>query len=116
MVILFVQPKLSRLNLMWDESLPAYDGSLEHNIIVLSLYCQWVFYRITILFGILTMIALSIMPFVGLILGYKSFKIKLKQDKHHKKIKKHKERQDNINQDQYLKKLHKNLKKKKKHA
>ena len=47
--------------------------------------------------------------------GIKAIKIKLVEDKKHKKTRKEKENSEKIHQDLYLDRLDKNLKKKKKH-
>jgi len=99
---------------MWDESLPSYDGSFEHNLIVLTLYFRvFIYYLISVL-GVLTAIIISVLPFVGIALGYKSVIIKIKQDKHHKKLKKKQDKEQQIKQNLYLNDLDKKLKKKKK--
>jgi len=102
------------LNLMWDESLPSYDGSLEHNIIVLSLYGRVIVYYIFLLLGLLTTLVFLLCPFIAAYLGYNSIKIKFKEDKKHKRLRKEKEKNEKTHQDIYLDRLDKNLKKKKK--
>ena len=47
--------------------------------------------------------------------GIKAIKIKLIEDKHHKKLRKEKEKHQDINQKLYFDHLDRNIKKKKKH-
>lgn len=100
---------------MWDDSLPSYDGSLTHNIIVLTLYLRLILYYIVSLFGIITLVILIISPFIGLYLGYKSIKINIKNNTHIKKTKKKKENQKKSDESAYLNHLDKQYSKKKKH-
>lgn len=100
---------------MWDESLPAYDGSIEHNIIVFTLYFRVALYYIILLLGYITLLALIISPIIGFYLGYKSIKIKIKQDKAHKIKKKKRKNEEESNQNLYLHHLDAKLKKKRKH-
>ncbi len=100
---------------MWDESFPVYNGSLEHRLIVGTLYARVGLYYILILLGLLSTLVLVTMPFLGFYLGYKSIIVKFKEDKHNNKVKKHKDHKNDISQNVYLDRLDKNLKKKKKH-
>jgi len=99
---------------MWDDSLPAYTGSLEDNIILFTLYFKTFVYYLVIIFAIITSLVVCLLPIFGYFANYKSIVIKLKKDKkdkhNHKKT--HKEKQQE--QDAYLNFLDKTIKKKKK--
>lgn len=100
---------------MWDESLPAYDGSFEHNMIVFTLYFRVFLYYIISMLGLLTLGVIIISPFVGFYMGWKSVKIKIKTDKEHKHIKKKRKAKEESNQNVYLSHLDSKLKKKRKY-
>jgi hypothetical protein len=100
---------------MWDDSLPSYDGSIEHNIILLTLYLRFILYYIIFIFGIITLIILIISPFIGLYFGYNSIKIKIKQSKDKKYTKTKQENQKKSDEFVYLNHLDEQYNKKKKY-
>lgn len=101
---------------MWDDSLPSYDGSFEHNIIVLTLYLRVLLYKLVYILGALTLLVLILSPIVALYFGFNSIKIKIKEHKHHKKIKHKKQKKEEIDQNLYINQLKRSSKKyKKKH-
>ena len=83
-----------------------------------SYYCViFLGYLGKILFYFAYVIALFILavPFFMIYSGTKAIKIKLVEDKKHKKIKKEQQKQQDANQNLYMERLSKNLKKKRKH-
>jgi hypothetical protein len=56
-----------------------------------------------------------VVPIFMVYSGTKAIKIKLVEDKKHKKLRKEKEKQEQLHQDLYLDHLDRNIKKKKKH-
>ena len=67
---------------MWDDSLPSYDGSFEHNVIVFILYFRLILFYIGIIFGIFLMLVPIFSSIAITYFGIQSLKIKVK----HKKI------------------------------
>lgn len=83
-----------------------------------SYYCViFLGYLGKILFYFAYVIALFILavPFFMVYSGTKAIKIKLVEDKKHKKIKKEQQKQQDANQNLYMERLSNNLKKKRKH-
>lgn len=82
---------------MWDDnSLPAYTGSFSDNIILLTLYLQWILYNVVMVLGVLFIIGICLSPIVIGYFGIKSLKIKIKHHKSTSKInKKNKEKLQN---------------------
>ena len=83
-----------------------------------SYYCIiFLGYLGKILFYFAYVIALFILaaPCFMIYSGTKAIKIKLVEDKKHKKIKKEQQKQQDANQNLYMERLSKNLKKKRKH-
>lgn len=99
---------------MWDDSLPAYTGSFVDNIILFTLYFKVFLYYILIILGLISIVGISLLPLFGSLLAYKSIVIKFKKDKkykhNHKKIDKQKQQEQNA----YMSRLDRTLKKKKK--
>lgn len=75
----------------------------------LSLWILWLLKYIVYALGIITLIALCVCPFVGLIFGIKQIKIKFKQHKQNKKDRKQLEDQRQNHNKQYFEKLDKLL-------
>ena len=100
---------------MWDDSLPVYDGSLEHNFIVFTLYFRVALYYLISLLGLITLLVLIISPIIGLCVGLKSIKVEIKKKKVNKLMKKKKQKEEDFNQTLYLNQLNTKLKKKRKH-
>ncbi len=83
-----------------------------------SYYCIiFLGYLIKILFYFSYVILLMFLfvPFFMIYSGTKAIKIKLVEDKKHKKLRKEKEKHEQLHQDLYLDHLDRNIKKKKKH-
>lgn len=71
--------------------------------------------RIIWYFSYLVLIFFLAVPVFMIYNGVKTIKIKLVEDKKHKKLRKEKEKQEEINHNLYLERLDKAIKKKKKH-
>jgi predicted membrane protein len=83
-----------------------------------SYYCIiFLQFLVTILsyFSYLILLILLLTPPLMIYLGIKTIKIKLVEDKKHKKLRKEKEKQEEINHNLYFERLDKVMKKKKKH-
>lgn len=83
-----------------------------------SYYCIiFLQFAVTILsyFSYLILLILLLTPPLMIYLGIKTIKIKLVEDKKHKKLRKEKEKQEEINHNLYFERLDKVMKKKKKH-
>lgn len=83
-----------------------------------SYYCiLFLQFLITILsyFSYVILLIVIVVPIFMLYSGIKAIKIKLIEDKHHKKLRKEKEKHQDINQKLYFDHLDRNIKKKKKH-
>ena len=94
---------------MWDESLPAYTGSFEDNIILCMIYLRYgLFYAIMFLGIIFIMISL-VSPFVIAYFSISSIRIKIKSNKNNK-LEKRLQGEENL----YLNRLENKLQKKKK--
>lgn len=74
-------------------------------------------FLVTILsyFSYLVLLIVLLVPMFMIYSGTKAIKIKLVEDKKHKKLRKEKEKQQQINQNLYLERLDKAIHKKKKH-
>jgi hypothetical protein len=94
---------------MWDESLPAYSGSVEDQITLCMIYLRYAVFYAVFLLGILSIAIALISPLFVAYFSIGSLKIKIKQKKNKEVIKQLKYDEDN-----YLNKLEKNLKKKSK--
>jgi hypothetical protein len=83
-----------------------------------SYYCiLFLQFLITVLsyFSYVVLLAILAVPIFMLYSGTKAIKIKLVEDKHHKKLRKEKEKHQEIHQKLYFDHLDKNINKKKKH-
>jgi hypothetical protein len=83
-----------------------------------SYYCViflWYLAKILFYFSYLVLLFLLMVPFFMIYSGTKAIKIKLIEDKHHKKLRKEKEKHQEIHQKLYFDHLDKNINKKKKH-
>lgn len=83
-----------------------------------SYYCViFLQFLLTILFyfSYLILPIILLTPLLMLYLGIKTIKIKLVEDKKHKKLRKEKEKQEQINHNLYFDRLDRAMKKKKKH-
>ena len=79
-------------------------------VIFISLVCKVLFY-----FSYLLLLLIAIVPFYLISSGIKTIKIKLVEDKKHKKLRKQTEKNQQDHQNQYLERLDRNIKKKHKH-
>lgn len=66
-------------------------------------------------FSYLVLLIVLLTPLLMIYLGVKTIKIKLIEDKQHKKLRQEKEKQEQINHNLYFERLDKAMKKKKKH-
>ena len=71
--------------------------------------------KILFYFGYVILLMILFIPLFMIYSSTKEIKIRLKQDKQHKKKKKQMDAENSINQKMYFDRLDKNLKKKKKH-
>ena len=99
---------------MWDESLPAYTGSFEDNIILFTLYFKVFLFYVIVALGSITALIIFFLPIFGCLLTYKSIVVKFKKDKKHKHDNKKIHKQKQYEQDTYLNMLDRTMKKKKK--
>lgn len=76
-------------------------------IIFISFVCKVLFY-----FSYLLLLLIVVIPFYLLSSGIKTIKIKLVEDKKHKKLRKQTEKNQEDHQNQYLERLDRNIKKK----
>jgi hypothetical protein len=72
--------------------------------------------KILFYFAYVILLMVLMVPLFMIYSGTKAIKIKLIENKEHKRLRKQREKEQNIHQDIYFKHLDKNLKKKKKHA
>ena len=79
-------------------------------VIFISFLCKVLFYS-----SYLLLLLFVIVPLYLVSSGIKTIKIKLVEDKQHKKARKTKEKDQELHQKQYLEQLDRNMKKKKKH-
>ena len=94
---------------MWDESLPAYSGSLEDQITLGMIYLRYAVFYAVFLLGILSIAIALISPLFIAYFSIGSLKIKIKQKKNKDQIKQLKSHEDN-----YINRLENHLKKKSK--
>ena len=94
---------------MWDESLPAYTGSFEDNVMLGMIYLRYIIFYIVVLLGLISILVALLSPIFVAYFSISSVKIKVKH-------KKNKEKDNRLKSDEnlYLNRLEKNLKKKKK--
>ena len=76
-------------------------------VIFMSFLCKILFYSLYLL-----LLLVVLVPAYLLFSGVKSIKIKLVEDKKHKKLRKHTEKNQEFHQNQYLERLDRNIKKK----
>ena len=98
---------------MWDDSLPTYTGSFSDILLLISLYIKAFIYYLVVILGLISILLLCILPIFGSVFAYKFVKIKFKKHKKHKKDKKKIENNKKIQQESYISKLDKKIKKKK---
>ena len=79
-------------------------------LILLGYLCKVLFY-----FSYLILLMVLFVPVFMIYSGTKAIKIKLIEDKKHKKLRKEKEKHEQLHQTLYLDHLDRNIKKKKKH-
>jgi hypothetical protein len=94
----------------WMEYFEREDRFAYYCLIFLGFLVKVLFYCSYVILLIVLMALLFI-----IYSGTKEIKIKLIQDKHHKKLRKEKEKHQDINQKLYFNHLDRNIKKKKKH-
>ncbi len=80
-------------------------------IIFLGLLCKVIFY-----FSYVILLFLCMIPLFMIYSGHKAIKIKLIENKKHKKLRKEKEKHQETHQKLYFDHLDRNIKKKKKHT
>jgi predicted membrane protein len=83
-----------------------------------SYYCViflWYLTKILFYFAYVVLLIVIAVPIFMIYSGTKAIKIKLIEDKHHKKLRKEKEKHEQIHQKLYFDHLDKNINKKKKH-
>ena len=83
-----------------------------------SYYCilfLWFLCKILFYFAYVIVLFFLMFPLFMIYSGTKQIKIKFVEDKKHKKLKKEQQKQQDANQNLYMERLSKNLKKKRKH-
>jgi hypothetical protein len=70
--------------------------------------------KVLFYFSYLVLVMFLFVPFFMIYSGTKAIKIKLVEDKKHKKLRKEKEKHEELHQNLYLDRLNRNIKKKKK--
>jgi predicted membrane protein len=78
-------------------------------VLFLGCFCKILFY-----FSYLVLLIILLVPVFMVYSGTKAIKIKLVEDKKHKKLRKEKEKHEELHQNLYLDHLDRNIKKKKK--
>jgi len=78
-------------------------------VLFLECFCKILFY-----FSYLVLLIILLVPVFMVYSGTKAIKIKLVEDKKHKKLRKEKEKHEELHQNLYLDHLDRNIKKKKK--
>jgi|688.fasta_scaffold341698_3 hypothetical protein len=94
---------------MWDESLPAYSGSLEDQVTLFMIYLRYGIFYAIVLLGIISIAIALISPIFIAYFSIDSFKIKITQKKNKQQIKQLKN-----DEDFYINRLEQHLKKKNK--
>jgi hypothetical protein len=118
-VTLFVLPKLSRLtawqrHLMFEPEWMEY-FKREAPFSYYCIICLGYLGKILFYFSYVILLMILFVPIFMIYSGTKAIKIKLVEDKKHKKLRKEKQKHEQLHQDLYLDHLDRNIKKKKKH-